>query len=59
MLAVVFGSAARRRLVRDLDLAMFSSGRLNLMDLCKLMTELEDFTGVPADLSRLVVKFAR
>ena len=49
-LAAVLGSAVRRMLVRDLDLAILSSGRLNVMDLCKLMAELEDLTGVLVDL---------
>lgn len=42
LLAVVFGSAVRRRLVRDLDLAILFRGKLDLMDLCRLMTELEE-----------------
>ena len=49
LLAVVFGSAVRR-LVRDLDLAILFRGKLDLMDLCRLMTELEDLTGIPVDL---------
>ena len=50
LLAVVFGSAVRRRLVRDLDLVILFRGKLDLMDLCRLMAELEDLTGVPVDL---------
>jgi len=49
LLAILFGSATRRSLVRDLDLAILLR-RLDLMRLCKLAAELEDLAGVPVDL---------
>ena len=53
LLAAVFGSAVRRRLVRDLDLAILFRGKPGLMDLCRLTAELEDLTGIPIDLGPL------
>ena len=50
LLAILFGSAMRRSLVRDLDLAILLRRRLDLMSFCKLMAELEDLTGIPIDL---------
>ena len=50
LLAIIFGSATRRSLVRDLDLAILLSRRLDLMSFCKLAAELEDLTGIPIDL---------
>jgi len=50
LLAILFGSAIRRSLVRDLDLAILLRRRLDLMRFCKLMAELEDLTGIPVDL---------
>jgi len=49
LLAILFGSATRRSLVRDLDLAILLRG-LDLMRLCKLAAELEGLTGIPVDL---------
>jgi len=50
LLAIIFGSATRRSLVRDLDLAILLSRRLDLISFCKLAAELEDLTGIPIDL---------
>ena len=50
LLAVVFGSATRRSLVRDLDLAILLGEKLDLMRFCRLMAELEDLAGIPVDL---------
>jgi len=49
LLALLFGSATRRSLVRDLDLAIFLR-RFDLMRLCRLAAELEDLAGIPVDL---------
>ena len=49
LLAILFGSATRRSLGRDLDLAILLRG-LDLMRLCKLAAELEGLTGIPVDL---------
>jgi len=48
--AVLFGSSLRRSLVRDVDLAVYSRGRLGLEGLLRLGVELEEELGVPVDL---------
>ena len=50
LLAILFGSATRRSLVRDLDLAILLGRKLDLMRFCKLAAELEDLAGIPVDL---------
>jgi len=50
LLVILFGSATRRSLVRDLDLAVLLRRGLDLMRFCRLVAELEDLTGIPVDL---------
>ena len=50
LIAILFGSATRRNLVRDLDIGMYFRKKPDLMEICKLIIELEDLTGIPVDL---------
>jgi len=50
VLAILFGSALRRELVRDVDVAVYSSGTLDLGRLLALGSKLEESLGVPVDL---------
>ena len=49
-IAIVFGSAMRRNIVRDLDIAVYFQRKPDLMEICRLIVELEDFLGIPVDL---------
>ena len=48
--AVLFGSALRRRRVRDVDVGVYLEGERGLGELLKLEAELESVLGVPVDL---------
>lgn len=48
--AVIFGSAVRRRLVRDIDIAVYSRPELSLRKLIEVANVLEDLLGTPVDL---------
>ena len=50
LIAILFGSATRRNLVRDLDIGMHFKKKPDLMEICKLIVELEDLIGIPIDL---------
>ena len=50
LIAILFGSATRRNLVRDLDIGVYFREKPDLMEICKLIVELEDLTGIPIDL---------
>ncbi|MDW7987066.1 MAG: nucleotidyltransferase domain-containing protein, partial [Nitrososphaerota archaeon] len=49
LIAFVFGSATRRNLVRDLDIAVYFKGVPDPMEVCRLIVELEDSIGLPVD----------
>lgn len=53
VIAVVFGSAIRRRLVRDLDIAVYFEGRPSLKRILRLAAELEEVVNIPVDLTPL------
>ena len=53
LIAVVFGSAVRRRLVRDLDVAVFFRGQPSLRQVLGLAAELEEAVKIPVDLMPL------
>lgn len=48
--AVIFGSAVRRRLVRDIDIAVYARPELSLRKLIEVANVLEDLLGTPVDL---------
>jgi hypothetical protein len=48
--AVIFGSAVRRRLVRDIDIAVYSRPELSLRKLIEVANVLEDLLRTPVDL---------
>ena len=50
LIAILFGSATRRNLVRDLDIGMYFRKKPDLMEICKLIVELEDLIGLPIDI---------
>lgn len=47
---ILFGSALRRRIVRDIDLLIHTEEELSLRDLASLSSKLEEILGVPVDL---------
>lgn len=49
-IAVLFGSATRRKLVRDVDVGVCLSSSRGLKDFIRLAYRLEDALGVPVDL---------
>lgn len=48
-IAVLFGSATRRKFVRDVDVCIYSSSGLELKDLIKIANLLEGSLGIPVD----------
>ena len=50
LIAILFGSATRRNLVRDLDIGMHFKKKPDLMEICKLIVELEDLIRLPIDI---------
>ncbi len=53
LIATIFGSAVRRRMVRDLDVAVFFRGRPSLRQVLELAAELEEAVKLPVDLTPL------
>lgn len=49
-IAVLFGSALRRRIVRDLDLGIVMEPEPSLRELIRLANVLEDTLGIPVDI---------
>ena len=61
LIAILFGSATRRNLVRDLDIGMYFREKPGLMEICKLILELENLIDIiPLDEAppKLLQKFS-
>ena len=50
LIAIIYGSALRRKIVRDLDILIYAPG-IALRDLLKLEAKLEREIGIPVDLA--------
>ena len=50
LVAVIYGSAIRRKEVRDIDIAIYAKPDISLKELLKVEAELEREIGVPVDL---------
>lgn len=49
LVAILFGSATRRRFVRDIDVAVYFKSKPDLMDVIRLSGYLEDLIHIPVD----------